>query len=162
MYEGSSLTTATPLITFPSSFLLIKKRKNKMSKRENIPLQSLTISYEKSWRHRTVSHMGNACVLSHFSGVQLHVTPWTVDRQASLSMGFSRQEYWSGVRVLQGIFLTQGSNPHLLCLLHWQADSLPLMPFGEYFPLNMCSQEGADHQRIHNHLNLYSKFLIAI
>ena len=28
--------------------------------------------------------------------------------------------------LLQGIFLTLGSNPHLLCLLHWQADSLPL------------------------------------
>ena len=25
--------------------------------------------------------------------------------------------------LLQGIFLTQGSNPHLLCYLHWQADS---------------------------------------
>ena len=28
--------------------------------------------------------------------------------------------------LLQGIFLTQGSNPHLLCLLHWQEDSLLL------------------------------------
>ena len=28
--------------------------------------------------------------------------------------------------LLQGIFLTQGSNPHLLCLLHSQASSLPL------------------------------------
>ena len=28
--------------------------------------------------------------------------------------------------LLQGIFLTQGSNPHLLHLLHWQAGSLPL------------------------------------
>ena len=28
--------------------------------------------------------------------------------------------------VLQGIFLTQGSNPHLLSLLHWQAGSSPL------------------------------------
>ena len=27
---------------------------------------------------------------------------------------------------LQGIFLTQGSNPCLSCLLHWQVDSLPL------------------------------------
>ena len=27
---------------------------------------------------------------------------------------------------LQGIFLTQGSNPHLLCLLNWQVDSLPV------------------------------------
>ena len=27
--------------------------------------------------------------------------------------------------LLQGMFLTQGLNIHLLCLLHWQADSLP-------------------------------------
>ena len=31
---------------------------------------------------------------------------------------------------LQGIFPTQGSNLHLLCLLHWQAGSLPLAPPG--------------------------------
>ena len=30
--------------------------------------------------------------------------------------------------LLQGIFLTQGLNPHLLLLLHWQVDSLPLGP----------------------------------
>ena len=36
-------------------------------------------------------------VLSHFSCVQLSATPWTVARQAPLSMGFSRQEYWSGL-----------------------------------------------------------------
>ena len=36
-------------------------------------------------------------------------------------MTFSRQKYWSGCHALfQGIFLTQGSNPGLLCLLHWQ------------------------------------------
>ena len=36
------------------------------------------------------------------------VTPQTVARQASLSMGFSRQEYWSGCRfLLQGVFPTQ-------------------------------------------------------
>ena len=29
--------------------------------------------------------------------VQLFATPWTVARQAPLSMGFSRQEYWSGL-----------------------------------------------------------------
>ena len=37
------------------------------------------------------------CVLSHFSNVQLFATLWTRARQAPLSMGFSRQEYWSGV-----------------------------------------------------------------
>ena len=30
--------------------------------------------------------------------------------------------------LLQGIFLTQGSNPHILSLLHWQVGSLPLAP----------------------------------
>ena len=34
-------------------------------------------------------------VLGHFGHVQLFVTPWTVACQAPLSMGFSRQEYWS-------------------------------------------------------------------
>ena len=32
---------------------------------------------------------------------------------------------------LQGIFLTQGSNPCVLHLLHWQAGSLPLAPSGK-------------------------------
>ena len=36
-------------------------------------------------------------VLSHFSRVRLCATPWTVARQAPLSVGFSRQEYWSGL-----------------------------------------------------------------
>ena len=44
-------------------------------------------------------------------------------RQAPLSMGFARQKYWSGLP-----FPTQGSNTHLLCLLLWQAGSLPLAP----------------------------------
>ena len=49
------------------------------------------------------------------SRVQLFATPWTVALQALLSMGFSRQEYWSGLPCPPpGIFLTQESNPHLL------------------------------------------------
>ena len=72
----------------------------------------------------------HAQVLSHF---QLFVTPWAVAHQASLSMGFSNQEYWSEKKkkntgvgchaLLQGIFPTQGSNPYLLCPLNWQAGS---------------------------------------
>ena len=31
------------------------------------------------------------------SSVQLFATPWTVAHQAPLSLGFSRQEYWSGL-----------------------------------------------------------------
>ena len=49
------------------------------------------------------------------SYIWLFVTPWTVPHQAPLSMGFPRQEYWSGCHFLrQGIFLTEGLNLHLL------------------------------------------------
>ena len=36
-------------------------------------------------------------MLSCFSPVQLFATPWTVACQAPLCMGFSQQEYWSGL-----------------------------------------------------------------
>ena len=69
------------------------------------------------------------CVLSHFICVQLFVTPWTVACQTSLSMGFSRQEHWSGLPFPSpGDLLTQELNPHLLHLLYWQVGSLPLAP----------------------------------
>ena len=43
------------------------------------------------------------------------MTPWTVARQAPLSVGFSRQEYWSEQPCpSSGVFLMQGSNPGLL------------------------------------------------
>ena len=60
------------------------------------------------------------------SPVWLFATPWTVACQAPLTMGFPRQEYWSGLHFLQRIFPTQELNPSLLSLLHWQVDSLPL------------------------------------
>ena len=41
--------------------------------------------------------MLHACILSHFSHVQLFAIPWTVACQALLSMGFSRQKYWRGL-----------------------------------------------------------------
>ena len=36
-------------------------------------------------------------LLSHFSRFQLCATPWTAAHQAPLSLGFSRQEHWSGL-----------------------------------------------------------------
>ena len=39
----------------------------------------------------------SACMVSHFSHVQLFATLWTVAHQAPLSKGFSRQEYWNGL-----------------------------------------------------------------
>ena len=38
-----------------------------------------------------------ACILSHFSHVQLFATPWTAACQSPLTMGFPREENWSGL-----------------------------------------------------------------
>ena len=68
-------------------------------------------------------------------------TPWTIAHQAPLSMGFSSQEYWSGLLCPSpGIFPTQGSNPHLSHLRHWQVSSLPLAPPGKPALLSFSQQ----------------------
>ena len=55
------------------------------------------------------------------------LTPWSVARQDPLSMGFPSHEYWSGLPFPSpGDLVIQGLSLCLLCLLHWQADSLPL------------------------------------
>ena len=46
------------------------------------------------WQPKTKESERKVKSVSH---VQLFATPWTVAYQASLSMGFSRQEYWSGL-----------------------------------------------------------------
>ena len=53
----------------------------------------LTDEQEKAERKRTMLLL---LLLSHFSRVRLSATPRTMARQAPLSMGFSRQEYWGG------------------------------------------------------------------
>ena len=71
-------------------------------------------------------------VLSHFSCVRLFATPWAVARQAPLSVGFSRQEYWSGLPYLPpGSLPNPGLKLHLLSLLHWQVVSWPLASPGK-------------------------------
>ena len=71
-------------------------------------------------------------VLSRFSRVLLFVTWWTVTYQAPLSLGFSRQEYWSGLPCPPPGNLP---NPRIKpdsCLLRWQAGSLPQMAKPHY------------------------------
>ena len=80
------------------------------------------------------------CVCSH---ARLFITPWTVACQAPLSMEFSKQEYWSGLPFPPpGDLPNQGQNPHLLCLLHWHADSLLTAPPGKlinFHDINLSS-----------------------
>ena len=71
------------------------------------------------------------CVLSHFSCVWLFVTPWTIARQAPLSMGFSRQEYWSGLPPPPGDPPDPGIEPVSLVSSALGVDSLPDKPPGK-------------------------------
>ena len=98
----------------------------------------------------------HACVLSHFSRVRLFATLWTVASQAPLSVGFSRHEYWKELSCPPpGIFPTQGSNPHLLSLLHRQVSALPLVPPGNLYVYRLLKMTEKGKS---NSINL-SKFL---
>ena len=60
-------------------------------------------------------------------------TPWTVAYQASLSMGFSRQEYWSGLPFPSpGDLPDPGIEPESPVL---RADALPSEPPGKHYYL---------------------------
>ena len=85
--------------------------------------------------------MWYACILSHFSNVQLCATLWTVAPQAHLSMGFSRQEYWNGLPCPPPEDLPNpGIKPTSLCILHWQEGSLPLMSPGKpIYGISTCN-----------------------
>ena len=52
--------------------------------------------HHKVKKNYKLKHHKLGWVLSNFSRVQLFVTPWTVARQAPVTVGFSRQEHWSG------------------------------------------------------------------
>ena len=77
----------------PEGPLLVPSQPNK----HRPPLRGLVLFH-------TIYHCVCVCVcvracarvLCHFSCVLLFAVPWTVAHQARLSMGFSRQEYWTG------------------------------------------------------------------
>ena len=75
------------------------------------------------------THSDKSLLTCHFSHVRLFATPWTVAHQAPLSMGFSRQEYWSGLPFPSPEDLPNpGIEPGLPAL---HADSLPAEPQGK-------------------------------
>ena len=78
-------------------------------------------------------HWPCMCVCCHFSHVRGFATSWTVAPTRLLCpWNFPDKNTGMGCHaLLQGIFPTQGSNPHLLCLLNWQVGSLPLVPHGK-------------------------------
>ena len=71
-------------------------------------------------------------LLSRFNGVRLFVTLWTVASQTPLSMGFSRQKYWSGLPCPPpGDFLDPGIKPTSPMALALLVDSLLLNHWGK-------------------------------
>ena len=60
----------------------------------------VAISFSNAWKWKVK--------VKSLSRVQLFVTPWTAAHQAPLPMGFSRQEYWSGVPSPSPKYITRG------------------------------------------------------
>ena len=77
------------------------------------PLDSAQQGFFPAWRGRTIStalHSTHACKVT--SVVSDSATPWTVAHQTPLSMGFSRQEHWSGLPFpIPGDLPSQGMEP---------------------------------------------------
>ena len=72
-------------------------------------LEWVAISFSNAWKWKVK--------VKSLSRVWLFTTPWTEAYQALLSMGFSRQEYWSGVPLWQFVFwLRMTSFPALLLI----------------------------------------------
>ena len=79
------------------------------------------------WKSLTPAFLWVAVVSVTQSCLTL-VTPWSVARQAPLSMGFSRQEYWSGLPFFSpGDLPNPGIKPRSTAL---EADALPSEPPG--------------------------------
>ena len=64
-------------------------------------LEWVAISFSNAWKWKVK--------VKSLSCVRLLATPWTAAHQGPLSMGFSRQEYWSGVPLPSPLMTLQGS-----------------------------------------------------
>ena len=67
-------------------------------------LEWIAISFSSAWKWKVK--------VKSLSRVRLLATPWTAANQAPLSMGFSRQEYWSGMPLLWMALDGNHSNLH--------------------------------------------------
>ena len=81
--------------------------------------------------------------MKSLSCVRLLATPWTAVHQAPLSMGFSRQEYWSGVPLHSP---PNSSYPPLFP--HWYPHILSLFL--------ICKQDLYHFSRFHIHMLIYN------
>ena len=78
---------------------------------------------------------------------QIFVTPWTVAQQSPLSIGFSRQEYWSGLPFSSPGDLPDSGIEPMCPALH--VDSLPLSHQGSP---GKSKDHSPNHREVGNHL----------
>jgi len=111
------LTLCSQGINWISCYL--RKRANPEQKRGKLPSQSFSLWQMFAKRSTFPTEalpytVRLLCVLCAWPCSTL-CNPWAVTPQAPLSTGFSREGYWKGCHfLLQGVFLTQASNPGLL------------------------------------------------
>ena len=88
------------------------------------------------WKINYVEHV---CKVSWFSSVWFFATLCTVATRLLCPWDSPGKNTGGGCHaLLQGIFPTQGSNPGLLRLFHWQADSIPQAPPGKPIYTHVC------------------------
>ena len=112
---------------------------------------------KSKYPHPSLLHLSYrlSCTLSHFSHVWLFSTPWTVAHQAPLSMGFSRQEYWSGLPCpSQGDLPNLGIEPRSPALA---GKSLPLSHLGSLIYISICPYE-----QMHVKMSIHKEMLVCI
>ena len=88
-------------------------------------LEGVAISFSNAWKWKVK--------VKSLSRVQLIATPWTAAYQAPLSMGFSRQEDWSGVPLPSPILYI------VVCICHFQTSNLSLLSHPQLSPLVIIS-----------------------
>ena len=112
IYRPVAMSTASSLISDPKSCISCLRpsspphvltptlyfRSSLLSSLLVLPRQ---FSYCPSHPTRQQAFKKERKKVKSLSRVRLFATPWTIAYQASPSMGFSRQEYWSGLPLLQ-------------------------------------------------------------
>ena len=105
---------------------------------------------EKTWsRYRenikSIRHSSCCCLVAHC--VQLSATPWTIARQSPLSMGFPRQENWSGLpSLLPGNLPNPGIEPRYPALTgKFFTTEPPGEPLRHWYPWTTHPQQGGNN-----------------
>ena len=106
--------------------------KNPPAKAGNVRVSGWEEPLEEAMAHIHQTNSPCVCMLSCSSHVQLFATIWTTTLQAPLSMGFSRQEYWSRLSCSPPRDLPySGIKPMSPVPPAFQVDSLPTEPPGK-------------------------------